>query len=167
LHLDVRNYRYLDTSEMKSIQQHTIHSSSFLVILTGIVLCSFLPLDKDAGKNEFPHLFQYETAFDAVKDGSGPEENDAQIPGSIFELVFKKTADDNHSSPDTNGLAVTWQALNYIEVVPEWFYSDGSFHCSNPQLLSKAFSSDRFNHIPHHFSATLLALTGTIAINAP
>ena len=152
---------------MKSTQQHTILSSSFLVILTGIVFCSFVPLDKDAGENEFSHLFQYEIEFDAVKDDGGPEENDAQNRNSIFELVFKKTAEDKHSSPDTNGLAVTSQALNYIEIVPERFYPDGSFLCNSPRLLSNAYSSDLVNPSSHHFSATLLSLTGTIAINAP
>jgi hypothetical protein len=75
---------------MKSIQQHTILSSSFLVILTGIVFCSLFPLDKDAGKNEFAHLFQHETSFDAVNDGGGSEDKDAQNRNSIFELVLKK-----------------------------------------------------------------------------
>jgi hypothetical protein len=152
---------------MKSIQQHTILSSGILVILTGIVFCSLFPPDKDAGKKEFAHLFQHETSFDAVNDGGGSEDKDAQNRNSIIELVFKKTAEDKHSSPDTNGLSVTRQAINYIEVVPERFYPDGSFLCNSPQLLSKEYSSDRVNPSSHHFSATLLSLTGTIAINAP
>jgi hypothetical protein len=152
---------------MKSTQQHTILSSSFLVILTGIVFCSFVPLDKDAGENEFSHLFQHETSFDAVNDGGGSEDKDAQNRNSIFELIFKKTAEDKHSSPDTNGLFVTRQAINYIKVVPERFYPDGSFLSNSPQLMSNAYRSDRVNPSSHHFSATLLSLTGTIAINAP
>lgn len=152
---------------MKSIQQHTILSTSFLVILTGIVFCSFVPLDNDAGENEFSHFFQHETTFDAVNDGSGSEDKDAQNRNSIFDLVFKKTAEDKHSSPDTNGLAVTRQALNYIEIVPERFYPVGSFLSNSPRLLSNAYSSDCVNPSSHNFSATLLSLTGTIAINAP
>ncbi|MFN2373350.1 MAG: hypothetical protein ABR545_06020 [Cyclonatronaceae bacterium] len=152
---------------MKSIQQHTTLYSSLLVILSGIVFCTFIPLDKDTGLYEFSYLFQHETEFDSAKDGGCPEENDATNPNSIFELVFKKTAEDKHSSPDTNGLAVTRQALNYIEIVAERFYSEGSFLYKSPALLSKEYSSDRVNHSYHHFSATLLSLTGTIAINAP
>lgn len=152
---------------MKITQLHTTALFRFLLILSGVVLFAFLPLDTDSGEYEFSNIFQYETEFDLVNDRNSSEGKDANHSNHIFELAFKETIEEKDSFAGTNGLAVLKQGTHYPEVVFAHFSIDRSYLYNGLKLLTKEDCSDFVRCTSHHLFSYLLSLTGDIAINAP
>lgn len=152
---------------MKSAQQHTDLFFRCLLILSGILFYSLIPLNTHAGEYEFSHLFQYETEYDSVTDVDNPEEKEADQSNHIFELVFKETAEKKESSADTHSPAVLKQGIKYNEVASVNCSLDSSILHNGPKLLPKEYSPDFETRTSLHFFSHLLSLTGDIAINAP
>lgn len=152
---------------MKSVQQHTVLFFRYLMILSGILYYFSLPLDIHFSEYKFLHHFQYETEYGSVKDVNAPEEEDAKHSNSIFELVFKETAENKESSTDSNGVAILKQGFNYTEVNSVRFSLDESFIYNEIKLLSDENSFVLKNSSTHHFLINLHPLAISIAINAP
>lgn len=153
--------------EMKSTQQHITSLFRYLLIISGIILCSLLPFEIYSDGTNFTDLARYGNEYLSENEGNVPAEKDLNHSNHIFELVFKETAEKKDSSADTNGLAVIKQGIHHIEVAFVNFSSDRSILYKDLKLLSKDNSPGFVNRTSHLFFSYFLSHTGDIAINAP
>lgn len=150
---------------MKLTRKHTTIFSHFLVILSGIVLYSFFPVDTQIGKEESSHLVTSNNYYNPADEAP---EKDFKYSNDIFELVFKETEENKESSGGMNGLAVIKQGITATEVGFINFTLDKSYFFKRARHLSIDDFSLRFlNKTINYFSFPFQPFANSIAINAP
>ncbi len=152
---------------MKPAQRHTKFSIRFLLLLSGIVLFSFLAVETNTDRNNFSDSDRFGTEYLSENDSKPPADKDAGHSNHIFELVFKETAEKKELTPDTNSLAVLKQGIHHIEVVSAKFSTDRFMLHAGLKLLSKEHHPGFLHRKSFQFFSYLLSHTGDIAINAP
>lgn len=151
---------------MKSAQRHIKFSIRFLLLLSGVVLFSFLAIETNTDRNIFVDSDHSGTEYLSEND-SNPSDKDANHSSHIYELVFKETPEKKDSSADTNGIPALKQGIHLIEVASVNFSSNRSLLYKGLKLLASEYSSGFINRTPPQLFSTLLSHTGDIAINAP
>lgn len=148
---------------MKSAQKHTISFVHCLVILSGVVLYSILPVDKHFGEHDLFHSITYELDYELVTETDSKHSND------ILELTFKKTPEKKESYKDMSSLAILKQGITAIEVGFSKLTLDKSCFCffKRTKDLSIDYSLDLINKATDHLSLPFQPFANSIAINAP
>jgi hypothetical protein len=152
---------------MKPAQLHTNFSIRFLLLLSGVLLFSLLPVETNSDRNHFGDSDHFGNEYLAENDSIPPTDNDSGHSDHIFELVFKQTVEKKELTPGTNSHALLKQGIHHIEVVSAKISSDRSMLHADLKLLSKEHLPGFLYRKSFQFFSTLLSHTGDIAINAP
>lgn len=151
-------------SEMKSAQKHTISFVHCLVILSGIVLYSILPVDKHFGEHDLSHSVTYENDYESINE---PEEKDSNHSSDILELTFKETPEKKESSKGMSGLAILKQGITATEVGFSKLTLDKSCFFKRTKHLSIGYSLVFINKTVNYLFLPFQPFNCSIAINAP
>lgn len=149
---------------MKSAQKHTISFVHCLVILSGIVLYSILPVDKHFDENDFSHFVRYDVEYEPLNE---PEEKDSKHSSGILELTFKETPEKKESSKGMSSLAILKQGITATEVGFNKLTLDKSYFFKRTKHLSIDYSLALINKTVNHLSLPFQPFISSIAINAP
>lgn len=149
---------------MKSAQKHTISFVHCLVILSGIVLYSILPVNKHFGENDLSHLVTYDIEYEPVNE---PEEKDSKHSSDILELTFKETPEKKESSKGMSSPAILKQGITATEVGFIKLILDKSYFFKRTRHFSIDYSLALINKAVNPLSLPFQPFTNSIAINAP
>jgi len=152
---------------MKSTQKHISYFYRFLVILSGIVMYSILPLDIHSGEYSFTHLVQFETEYYSVNDDNSPADEDSKHSNNFIEQVFKQTSEKKETIVNTDGYAVLKQGITATEVCFIKLTLDKAYFFKRTKHLSVDYSLDLINEAKNNFSLPFQPFINSIAINAP
>lgn len=146
---------------MKSAQKHTISFVQCLLILSGVVLYSILPVDKYFGEYDLSHSVTYDINYEPVN------ETDSKHSSDILELTFKETPKKKESSKDMSSLAILKQGITATEIGFSKLTLDKLCFFKRTKHLSTDYSLVRINHAVDHLSLPFQPFISSIAINAP
>ena len=152
---------------MKSSEKYPHPFWRFLVIMSGIILYSILPIEIHFGENSYAHFFQNETEYYSVSSDDSPADEDSSFFDTPYELVFTESSENNEPSAGMNGLAVIEARIHATESIFNRTSLDGGYYFIKVKHLSIDYSLDLLNKATNHFALPFQPFTNSIAINAP
>ena len=149
---------------MKSAYKHTIVFVHCLVILSGMVLYSVLPVDIQIGEHDLSHFITYEIDYEPLNE---PEETDSNHSSNILELTFKETPEKKESTESMSSIAILKQGSNATEEGFIKLSLDKSYFFKRARHFSIKYSLPLINRAVNHLSLPFPPFISSIAIHAP
>lgn len=149
---------------MKLTHKHKIPFIHCLVILSGIVLHSILPVDKQVGEHDLSHSFTYEIDYEPLNE---PEETDSNNSSNTLELTFKETPEKKESTEGMSSIAILKQGINATEEGFIKLSLDKSYFFKRARHLSINYSLPLISRAVNHLSLSFPPFISSIAIHAP